>query len=288
MKLFSKIFLVLLLCAVFILILLKFYNYQQIFNLQSKSFISALNDLQQINNNLKYDILQNSVFAYNNQDRIAQDVKLLEQDYEHLQNEPILDHKNYNKINANILMLASTIDKKIDNVNKFLIINAGIKNSFVFLSQEAPKSHLYFKSDDTVHEQIALMMSNFSNTRSIQDSDYLNKDARILSNQINLSSKQKEYLQRFNLHAIYLINNFPNFLNTINIILNTDLQENIALINNEFSKTYQNDMQIFHYFSLFVLISLLLSAAIIISLFIHIARENRALIKIKSELDTTH
>ena len=210
---------------------------------------------------------------------------LLEQSYEKLQNEQILNNKNYSKVKKDITDLSPVIDKKMDDIRKFLIINAGIKNSFIFLSRQASRSQHYFNTHDSIHEQIDSLMTLFSNARRIQDNSYISKDSKVLYTNEHLTQEQKEYIKTFNLHATYLLQNFNQFIKLVDNILDDTIDDKTDIIAKEFAKSSQKDMQALNYFAVTLITVLLLLIVTIIYLFIKIWQENKLLKTARYDLD---
>ena len=285
MNLFKNIFSISIVGIILFYALIAFYRYEQKFSSQQRSFISSLNELNRHNSDLKYNILQSSIFAYYNQDDTSHHVALLEQSYEKLQNEQILNNKNYAKVKKDITDLSPVIDKKMDDIRKFLIINAGIKNSFIFLSRQASRSQHYFNTHDSIHEQIDSLMTLFSNARRIQDNSYISKDSKVLYTNEHLTQEQKEYIKTFNLHATYLLQNFNQFIKLVDNILDDTIDDKTDIIAKEFAKSSQKDMQALNYFAVTLITVLLLLIVTIIYLFIKIWQENKLLKTARYDLD---
>lgn len=281
----KKIFLVLIAGVMLMYALVTFYKYEQNFSSERIAFSSSLKHIDKYNLDLKYNVLQSSLFAYHDQDMITKNIIKLKTAYKELQNQAILDRKNYAKIKKEISELEPIIDSKIDYINKYLILNAGIKNSFVYLSRHASFSRKYFKNSDSIHEQIYKLIESFSDARRIQDISYLNKDLRLLSDERTLNSEQKKYIKTFNLHSMYLINNFELFMNSVNRILDDEIDKKIDSIDQDFSAIAATDEEALNYFALSVLAILILSISTIIFLFVKISKENRLLQIAQHELD---
>ena len=285
MKLFKNIFSILFIGLILLYAFIAFYRYEQNFSSEHRSFRTSLNELNRHNSDLKYNILQSSIFAYYNQDNTAKYIKLLEKSYAKLKNEQILKNRSYADIDKNIIQLSTIIDKKMDEIRKYLILNAGIKNSFIFLSRQASMSQHYFDQDDTIHEQIDSLMSIFSNARRIQDNSYLDVNIKLLHTDKKLTKEQKEYIKTFNLHAAYLVKNFNPFIELVDKILDNKIDNKIEIIDKEFTVTSQGDMHALNYFATTLIFILFMLISTIIFLFIKISRENKLLKVAQYDLD---
>ncbi len=285
MNLFKNIFAISLIGLVLFYALVSFYRYEQNFSSERRNFSSALNDLSRHNSDIKYNILQSSIFAYYNQDDTAHHIELLDEGYLKLKNEQILKDKHYAVVASEIDELGPIINKKVDNIRKYLIINAGIKNSFIFLSREASKSNIYFKSNSSIHAQINSIMTIFSNARRIQDNSYLNINLKGLTSKKEFTKAQKEYIKTFNLHAAYLFHNFNTFTQLIDVILKEDIDDKTDLIDKEFTKISNADMQAVNDFAITLIVSLFILISTIIFLFIKIYNENKLLKGTQQDLD---
>ena len=130
MRLSRKIFLILLGMVLTISVAAYFYNYINTLNEKSKNFTTALNTLKNENTKLHYNILATSIYAYNNEDLIANSVKKFKQQYQILKNEDILKMDHYMKhLQDPINRLGTSINKQVNKITYFLILNANIKNS---------------------------------------------------------------------------------------------------------------------------------------------------------------
>ncbi|MBU0631735.1 EAL domain-containing protein [bacterium] len=285
MNLFKNIFSISLIGLFVLYALIAYYKYEQKFSSEQRSFTLSLNELNRYNSDLKYNILQSSIFAYYNQDETTEHIELLEKSYMKLRDEEILKNKNYSQVKKSIEELKPVLDAKIDAIRKYLIINAGIKNSFIFLSRQASKSQNYFATNNAIHEQINSLMTLFSNARRIQDESYINMNLKVLHADKNLTEEQKEYITTFNLHATYLLKNFNQFIQLVDNILDDKIDSKTNMIDKEFAKSLQKDMQALNYFATTLIIVLLLLIIIIIYLFVKISHENKLLKAARYDLD---
>jgi diguanylate cyclase (GGDEF)-like protein len=285
MKLYKNIFFLSLIVSGLFYIISSFYSYEQKFSSEIKSFRASISHIERDNSDLKYNILQSSIYAYYNQDETAKYVNLLQSDYDHLKNESILDDSNYADVKSHVNQLSPIVNDKINSIQKYLIINAGIKNSFIFLSREASKSNALFSSDDPIHLQITSLITTFSNARRILDSDYIDSNVNLLSSDVNYTQEQKEFITKFNLHAAYLKNNFKEFILLVNIILENNINTKLSSTNKVFDNISTHDTQILNYFTFFIITISSILFGIIIFLLIKIANENKTLKATQTQLD---
>ncbi|MDD2356891.1 MAG: EAL domain-containing protein [Thiovulaceae bacterium] len=285
MKLYKNIFFLLLIVSGLFYIILSFYSYEQKFSSEIKSFRASISHIERDNSDLKYNILQSSIYAYYNQDATAKYVNLLQLDYDHLKNESILNDSNYADVKNQVNKLNPIVNDKINNIQKYLIINAGIKNSFIFLLREASKSNALFPSNNPIHSQITSLITTFSNARRILDSDYINSNIILLESHKNYTPKQKEFVAKFNLHASYLKNNFKEFILLANVILENNINTELSSTNKVFDNISTHDTQILNYFTFFIITVSSILFGIIIFLLIKIANENKTLKITQTELD---
>jgi diguanylate cyclase (GGDEF)-like protein len=285
MRLSRKIFLILLGMVLTISVAAYFYNYINTLNEKSKNFTTALNTLKNENTKLHYNILATSIYAYNNEDLIANSVKKFKQQYQILKNEDILKMDHYMKhLQDPINRLDTSINKQVNKITYFLILNANIKNSFVFLLDYALKNKTYFAKNNSVKQQINLIIDKLSNARRTQDNDYF-KSIKLLSVKEPLNAAQKQYIKTFNLHVAYIINHFTLFTNSIDSILNSPIDKQTDEIYTSFNKITMDDKRVLYYVTLFIFFSTITGASIIIILMLKIERENKILRQTKENLD---
>ena len=130
--------------AIFLLVLFGFFSFstlvyfyftQRSFTQNQRTFLLDLDSLDNYNSDITSELLKNALYAYNSQDKIAYEYDAMQKQIEKLKNAEILKNEAYAHIKDD---LEETIDVEIEEflkeVQDFLILNAAVKNSLVFLS----------------------------------------------------------------------------------------------------------------------------------------------------------
>jgi c-di-GMP phosphodiesterase len=261
-----------------------FYNYTDTLNKESESFTSALDALKNDNLQLDYDILAISLYAYGNQDRIANDVKALQKQYKLLHTKAILNKKGYKQFIGSVEHLGKLVSQQSDNITNFLILNANIKNSFVFLLGYTVKSNIYFPDNDSLHRQIEMTIEKFLNAQWTQDPTFL-ADLQLKIPNKTLTQQQQNYVTTFNKHAEYINNHFEALTHSVDTILHNPLNDQIDKLHQSFGKVFDEDKKTLYFTTIFILFSTIIGSTTTILLYIRIEKENKALKRTKKELD---
>lgn len=251
---------------VIIYIAISLYIKQVKTNSYNKEFLTSLDRLQNDNLTVNYDVLSISLFEYSNDDKIAKDVKKLTHDYIAFRKLPILKEQQYNKTLTPLMAkLGKDIKKKETDITWFLILNANIKNSIVFLSNYARKSRYYFKASNPIHVKINNIINKILYIKRTQDSSYGYNFKLLLSHQ-TLNAKQLNYIHTFNLHDTYIQTHLHNFIDVTNKILNSSLQKHLQKIYARFSTLARHDNRLLKIQTVFLLIASIIGALFMIFL----------------------
>ena len=253
-------------------------------------FRAVLQRLTNDNLRVNYDILSVSLYAYSNDDKIAQDDKMLTNDYKALQSLPILKNKQYSTaLMPTLSRLGRAIQKKQTNITWFLILNANIKNSFVFLLNYARKSRYYFKPYNHIHQKIRHIIRNISYITRMQDSNYQYSIKLLLPLQ-NLNERQLNYIHTFNMHDTYIQTHLRNYFITTSKVLNSPVRKLLQNINKKFIKLSIRDDRELKIRTAFALIIAIIGAIVMLLLTYLKERDNKKLKITKASLlyQTSH
>ncbi len=110
-----------------------YYLHQREYAQQYKSVINAFHTMQSNYDTLSYDILKSALYSYNNQDDISHGIRRLNRDYAELYNASLFQNQHYLTLDYPLISLGTSLAEYNDAVEDYLMLNAGIKNSFVFL-----------------------------------------------------------------------------------------------------------------------------------------------------------
>ncbi len=135
MKLKQLMFIVLGIGIISSIAILYFYIIQKDFTKQHREFLLSVNTLENVHIDLEHQILQNSIYAYHNQDEISATINRVEEKYKDLTKSEILNDDTYIQTKKSLLSLQKDINLNLQNIEEYIMLNAGVKNSLVFLSR---------------------------------------------------------------------------------------------------------------------------------------------------------
>ncbi|MCD6259895.1 MAG: bifunctional diguanylate cyclase/phosphodiesterase [Helicobacteraceae bacterium] len=275
------IFIIVLIALISAFLLVKFYITQRNFTAHHKEFTLALNTFESQELQLKHALLENALSAYQNMDPIAQHVNALLETHHQLLASKILEDENYKELKNKLKELKKTLDIRLAGVEDQLMLNAGIRNSLIFLSTQVYNLNLHSEENIQLYAQAHKILKRFNDTALTQDLDYLTKEDHTL----HTTSKQKniqDFVDHFNLHAKYLIKNFPQFIITTKYVLNNNLSDSISTIKELFRTKALSDFRALDLFALLIFTIFTSSVIVIIFLTTKYFRENKKL------RETTH
>ncbi|WP_321777348.1 EAL domain-containing protein [Sulfurimonas sp.] len=264
--------------------IIYFYIIQKNFTKQHREFILSVSVLENAHIDLEHQILKSSIYAYHNQDEMAATIRRVEQNYENLIDSEILKDTTYIQTKRDLQLLQKEISLNLQNIEEYIMLNAGIKNSLVFLSRYIDEATFLKNEDRNLFINAIKILKHFNDAKRMQDSDYFNNTSFLLKSNAR-DAKTQIFLYNFNIHSKYLINRYPIYLQTTKTILNNNIHKHIEELKKDFSTKALNDFQALDKFA-FILFSLFVfSLFLIILLFIKYLRENKKLLKTKSSLE---
>jgi diguanylate cyclase (GGDEF)-like protein len=198
----------------------------------------------------------------------------------------MLHQKQYARVMKAVEDAADDIDNYENGINRYMMINAGIKNSFVFLTSLIREDAAKLSLDKALWDEIHTIIDQFSTARRMLDADYLADTEPMLEKlaKNHLAQDQKEFIDTFTLHAKFIIRNFPNYINSINSLLQAQTELNIRQIRELFINTSQNDFKILDRLAYILLGVFIVAMVMIISLLIRSGIENMRLLRLQTEL----
>jgi len=158
---------------------------------------------------MEYVLLQNYIYAYNNNDTIATVLNGLEQSFHDLIRSEILLDSDYMPLQEDIGRLKNEIDHLFVTVERFVMLNASIKNSLIFLaSYDNRFSHtkdpeLFFQAGKTVESLLY--------ARRMSDISFIKKNYK-LPIKPTLTPQEKRFIKTFNRHISFVVETFPQLL----------------------------------------------------------------------------
>lgn len=253
-----------------------FYINQKDFTKQHREFLLSIHELENAHIDLEHQILQNSIYSYHNQDEISNTVSRLEETYKKITKFEILNGNIYLQTKKSLQSLQKDINLNLQNIEEYLMLNAGIKNSLVFLSRRVEDASFLKKEDRELFIQATRILKHFNDAKRMQDLDYINHNNFLLESKSS-NTQTQNFIKNFNLHSKYLINKYPTFLQTTKTVLNNDIHSYIEKLKKEFSQIALNDFKALDIFAFILFTVFISSLFFIIVLFIKYLKENKKL-----------
>ncbi|MEA3523235.1 MAG: EAL domain-containing protein, partial [Campylobacterota bacterium] len=267
-----------------------FYHHQNQFSTHYKQVLSDLQNIVEIEHVLTYNILQNTLYLYSNQDSIANNRNRLTQALQEATKNKLFHDENYKTVLKELDRLASKTEKYYYQLDSFLSLNAGIKNSFIYINTHAYNA-IIKENHKPEYIQLSQHISKaFVTAGRTLDADLLqNLEGKIHQLQLYNESLEKpsRAMGLFILHVKFIYENFPAYIETLNYLLSEPLLVDIASIQDSFNVIASSDKIALDRFALSLMILFVLGTIHISALLLHIRRKNIKLEKTQNELQNS-
>jgi len=273
-----------------IVLLIFFYTHQNKFSNNYKQILGTLHTLDSVEQKLTYNILQNSIYLYNNQDNIAQNRVTLSQSLEAIKKHALIQNENYREVYETVIALELQTEKYFYELDSFLTLNAGIKNSFIYINTHAYNAIIKEEHDPKYIRLSQYISKAFVTAGRTLDADLLlstKKEIQELYSYNQSLSKPSRHIGLFLLHVRFILENFPPYIEALNYLLSDPLLHNITDIQDSFTAVATQDIKALNYFAIFLMALFILSIVYISGLLLRIRKENRKLEKAQIELQTS-
>jgi len=267
-----------------------FYIKQKNFSETYKEFLTSMYNLENAQANLNYLILQNSVYAYHNHDSIFQKQQEILDAYNILKNSAILYDARYGSVKLSLEQLKDQLKENNEKIEQYLMLNAGIKNSLLFLARHVDNASKTLEAKQCTQEcqdtflQASTILKHYNDASRTQDIDYISNVNLLLSNR-STEEKDKEFVNSFNLHAAYLKKQYPQYLAITKSIFNNDVSSTLKKLRNDFTTLTLSDFQALNAFTFILFGVFLLFLSTISYLFFVYVKENKKLLETKESLE---
>ncbi len=271
-----------------VLLITYYYLHQRAYSQQYKTVINGFHTLQKDFDTLSYDILKSALYSYNNQDDISRGMINLNIDYANLYNAPLLHQKQYLPLDYMLIDLGTNIADYNSAIEHYLMLNAGIKNSFVFLLNYTESTHDIFPPDATIYTDINAIVTELSNMRRLLDEKHLktvDEHLKNLNDYTTANDKQAIFIETATLHINYIQKNFSEFAAFIETLQNKEIDIALAGLKKNFNKIAQTDFVFIDTLAILLLLMVITALVVIILLLLRSQRENRRLKALKKELE---
>ncbi len=269
--------------------LLYYYTVEKDFRENFKTINNYFNSMQKGQERISYGVLQSALFSYYNQDNIAQDQQNLIKTIKQLSQYPLLKTAHYKELDKQVKTLQKKTEIYIQLVEYYLMINAGIKNSSVFLSSKEIELHKYFPLNAAPVQTTHKIIEEIIQARRMLDSSYLNN----LSGQIkrlqeySYNAEQTQFIRRILTHAKFLEQNYPEYIKVFYNIMNSPLRKELKKTQQLFIQLEKNDQKYLNTLALSLFILIVIAIVTITFLLFYLQKENAKLIKLHHQLKYT-
>ena len=263
-----------------------FYLLQRDFTKNHREFLISINKMENVHAQLTYSILQNSIFAYYNQDKIAKESTLIRIEYEALKNTKLLKKDKYEPVLKHILSLKAQLNSNLQDIEDYLMLNAGIRNSLIFMARHVENATLLDKKDKTLYVSSNQILKSFNDTMTMQDLDYI-KNKKILLESASQDAKTIDFIHNFNMHSKHLNRKLPLFLKKTKHILDNNINSSIYKARTHFSNLAVDDFDELDIFAAILFSIFIISIMLILFLIVKYFNENKNLLNTKNSLEYT-
>ncbi len=250
---FTKKMLLVILLGVFVVISVFYFNYYtQRFLVKSNKIISTLEKIRSLELRLNYEILKNGVFLYSNNDFIAQNIKKIEEIKIDFKDLYPLEYKKFIEYKKNL-------QKKINYIYQFQILNSSIKNSIIFFNKEINYlSDLIFEeikngrfniNDYLFFQKANSFVISLFISRNALDRDFLVNNISFIKNYTSSNEKIDIFKKLFLIHMNVVLKNYPLYKRLLNQIIDESNIDLIKDIKTEIFHKEQEKIKAFRYFS---------------------------------------
>ena len=271
-----------------IILTVYYYMHQRTYSQQYKGVISSFHAFEKTYETLSYDLLKSALYSYNDQDDISEGTQELSREYATLYNTPLLHEDQYLLLDYPLIQLGTEVAEYNSAVEHYLMLNAGIKNSFVFLLNYSEKADNIFDSNASVHADVNAIISELSNMRRLLDSNHLqhiNNHINNLNSYVTNTSEQKRFITTLILHVTYIQKNYPDFTEVLSILQDKSVLNSLESIEEQFNIIAQTDFLLIDKLATLLLLLMITALATVIFLLLRSQRENRQLKQLKQELE---
>lgn len=265
-----------------------YYLHQREYSRQYKTVINAFQTMQNSYDTLSYDILKSALYSYNNQDDISNGMYHLNQDYANLYNAPLFQDEHYLTLDYPLIDLGTSIAAYNSAIEDYLMLNAGIKNSFVFLLNFSESTHDLYPPEASIHTDINAITTELSNMRRLLDDKHLqtvDEHLKNIQNYPSVNDEQRIFVETLTLHINYIQRQFPGFITIITTLQDKKLTDELAVIQSSFDEIAQNDFILIDRLAILLLLVIISALTVVVYLLLRSQRENLRLKNLQKKLE---
>lgn len=268
-------------------LLVYYYTVQRDFDTHYKQVRAHFFALDRSFTRINFEVMRGMILAYSDQDAISNAVGNMRKRFEALRSDLTIEGTRYKVTREKLAILHQALGEFEGAVDDFLLLNAGIKNSFVYIASLSSESIERFKNDETVYVQMLTMIATISQARQLSDPaflDGLRPQAEALAKRENLNPAQQKLLTIFLRHVRYILDNYPAYVKAVDAIAGARDEKIITTIETVFLKEAQTDYAKLDRFVVILLVFFLAALGLIIGLLLRARFENARLRRLEEQL----
>jgi len=273
-----------------LIMLIYYYSIEKDFQRNFKLISAEFSTLQKQREDISYGVLQSALFAYHNQDLLAKDRNKIKQSIKSLLQQPALQqNEHYRPLKNTLGYITSEIDEYIELIEYYLMINAGIKNSMVFLSTQELQAHNYFEVGSQPVKHIHKVVDNIMQAKRMLDKTYIKQLSTYIEQLEDkpYTLEQKAYVQSLLIHVRFLELQYPLYLDTFSMIMNSSLRTHLEQAQLQFEMLAKEDFRYLNTLATSLFLLIFLALMTITVLLFRLQTENTKLVRLHHRLNFT-
>lgn len=267
--------------------LIYFYTTQRAYDLQYREIRTTFDALNRSYRTLNYEILRSSLFAYSNLDVIPAELGRMKGGLARLEAHPLLGKPAYARTREDLQAFKASLEEYEEAIDDYLLFNASIKNSFVYISLISAERIKLFEKRPKAYSLIMSIIARVSQARVLLDADFLSTlqvDVAPLVSMQGLSQEQAALVRSLMIHVRFICEEYPGYVKAAMRIQNSTLEARLNTMENRFDDAANNDFDQFDRFVIVLLVLLSIAWFIVVILLIRSARENYDLRRLEEQL----
>ena len=271
-----------------IFLLLFFYLQQRNFDEEYKDIRSRFHLMDSAYHHLNHEVLQTSLYAYNNQDDIYRALQELIETNEAQMQLPLWRLPQYRSVARSLKTVQEKLEAYAVQIDDFLLMNAGIKNSFVYITSLVSEQVKLFEKHPKTIILMQQITARLSQARMLSDPMFLapvSEQVKTLQHTKLSDPKEAEALNLFLLHVTYLLHNYGEYVQTTQTIEHMGVDRILEETERTYLEAAKADIIMLDRFVVVLMTLFIIGMAMIVTLFVRAETENRRLARLQKELE---
>jgi len=258
-----------------------FYNQQKRVSQESKEFLVALNKIKTEESYLELVILKNYIYAYNNNDEITGILQDMQKGYSELLSTKILQRNRYKVLQTRIKTLSKEIENLFLNTQRWIMLNAAMKNSLIFLASY--DNELHGLKDKELYFKVSKIVTSIIYAKRMSDFSYIQKNFDIKIKK-DYTKEEKFFIKTFKKHVRFIIRVYPEFMQIDNAIRKNKVSQIVDKIKEHFTLLYIDDSDILDMFVGILFLVFITIYVYLIVILIRYVKEHKKLVETTTSL----